>query len=75
MTQIKVFTKEDYEGGYDGTILSHLRPRRYMTGYSFEELMNYVRKELYWNDIKEEDITCFEIFNKQEHWTDYVERN
>lgn len=75
MNQIKVFTKEDLEGGYDGTILTHLRPRGYMTGYTFKQLLKYAREELYWADIKEEEITGFEIFNKEEHWTTYIERN
>lgn len=74
MIKIKVFTKEDVEGCYDGTILEHLRPRRYMNGYSFEQLMKYAKEELYWADIKEEDVVGFEIFNKEEHWTNYIER-
>ena len=74
MIKIKVFTKEDVDGGYDGTELSHLRPRRYMTGYTFEELMKYACEELYWQDIKEEDVVGFEIFDKKEHWTQYIER-
>ena len=74
MTQIKVFTKEDVDGGYDGTLLNHLRPRRYMTGYTFEDLMKYAKEELYWQDIKEDDVVGFEIFDKSEHWTDYIER-
>lgn len=74
MIKIKVFTKEDVEGGYDGTLLTHLRPRRYMTGYSFEQLMKYAKEELYWQDIKEEDVVGFEIFNKEEHWTQYIEK-
>ena len=75
MNQIKVFTKEDLEGGYDGTILTHLRPRSYMTGYTFKQLLKYAREELYWADIKEDEITGFEIFNKEEHWTNYIERD
>lgn len=74
MIQVKVYTKEDIENGYDGTLLNHLRPRRYMTSYSFKEMMKYAREELYWADIKEEDVSGFEIFNKSEHWTDYIKR-
>lgn len=74
MTQIKVYTKEDVEGCYDGTLLTHLRPRNYMTGYSFEQLLKYAKEELYWADINEEDVVGFEIFNKNEHWTNYIER-
>ena len=74
MIQIKVFTKEDVEGGYDGTLLRYLRPRRYMTGYTFNQLVKYTKEELDANDIKEEEITGFEIFDKNEHWTDFIER-
>lgn len=74
MIQIKVYTKEDIEECYDGTLLRYKRPRRYMTSYSFEQLMKYVKEELYWYDIKEEDVVAFEIFNKDEHWTEYIER-
>ena len=74
MQQIKVFTKEDIAGCYDGTLLNHLRPRRYMTAYTFEDLLKYARNELYWADIKEEDVVGFEIFNRKEHWTEYIER-
>lgn len=69
MTQIRVFTKEDHDGGYQGTILNHLRPRAYMTAYSFDQLVKYAKEELYWADINEEDVVEFEIFNKSEHWT------
>ena len=74
MIQIKVYTKEHVENGYDGTLLNHLRPRRYMCGYTFKQLMKYAHDELYWADIKEEDVVGFEIFDKKEHWTDYIER-
>ena len=74
MTQIKVFTREDVNGGYDGTLLRHLKPRSYMNGYSFKQLMKYAKEELYWEDIKEEDVVGFEIFNKYEHWTNYIEK-
>ena len=74
MTKIRVTTKEDAEYGYTGTVLTHLRPRRYMTGYSFNQLMDYIREELKCNDINPEEVICIEIFNKEEHWTDYIEK-
>ena len=74
MTQIKVFTKEDVEGGYNGTELRYLRPRRYMAGYSFEQLMKYTKEELEWTDIKQDDVVGFEVYNRNEHWTEYIER-
>lgn len=72
MIQIKVFTKEDTENGYDGTVLRNLKPRLYMCGYTFEQLIKYTKEELFWEDIKEEEITGFEIFNKNEQWCNYI---
>lgn len=76
MIKIKVFTKEDIEGGYNGTELSYLRPRRYMTGWSFEQLMKYTAEERKWQLFQEndEDVQGFEIFDKKEHWTIYIPR-
>lgn len=74
MIQIKVYTKEDLNGGYNGTIIRHKRPRAYMCAYSFKQLMKYVKEELYREDIKEEDVEEFEIFNKNEHWTNCIKR-
>lgn len=74
MTQVKVFTKEDSEFGYNGTILTHLRPRRNHTSYSFQDMMKYAKEELFWADISEEEVVGFEIFNKSEHWTTYIEK-
>lgn len=72
MIQIRVITKEDVEGGYKGTILRNLKPRRYMTSYTFQELMKYVKEELYWEDIQEDDVVEFEIFDKKGQWTDFI---
>ena len=74
MTKIRVFTKEDELCGYNGTELTHLRPRAYMTSYSFEALMDYAKEELYWADIPEDAVIGFEIYNKKEHWCDYISR-
>lgn len=48
--------------------LRHLRPRRYMCGYSFERMMKYIKEELYWEDIEENDVSVIEIENEREHW-------
>lgn len=74
MIKIRVITKEDIDGGYRGTELRNLKPRRYMCGLSFEQLLQYIKEELYWEDIKEDDVMEIEIFNKKEQWTDYVAR-
>ena len=75
MTKIKVYTKEDMEYGSTGTELRMLRPRTYMTSYSFEQLMKYTKEELYWADIKEEDVVGFTIYNKEQHWVQNIERS
>lgn len=75
MTKIKVYTKEDREYGSDGTELRMLKPRNYMTSYSFEQLMKYTKEELYWNDIEESDVIGFAIYNKEQHWIQNIERN
>lgn len=74
MNQIKVYTKESIEGGFRGVTLRYKRPRSYMCGYSFKELLKYVKEELYREDIKEEDVVLFEIFNKAQHWANYIEK-
>ena len=63
MLKIKVWTKE-------GRIveLRNLRPRSYMCGWRFEQLVNYTKDELYWKEIEVEDITQFEIVNETQHW-------
>ena len=58
MIKIKVFTKEDIEGGYNGTELSYLRPRRYMTGWSFEQLMKYTAEERKWQLFLDPNNLC-----------------
>lgn len=74
MTKIRIYTKEDQETGYYGTELRNLRPRRYMNGWSFSQLLKYIKEELYWEDINEDDVMTIEIFNKKEQWTNYVAR-
>ena len=75
MIQIKVYTQEDREQLTTGTTLRNLRPRRYMCGYTFEQLLKYTKEELYWEDIKEEDVVSFEIFDKENHWLQPIEKN
>jgi hypothetical protein len=72
--KIRVFTEQDVECGYNGTELINLHPRRYMTSYSFDRLMKYAKEELYWANIKQEDVVGFEIYCRREHWTQYISR-
>ena len=48
--------------------LRHLKPRRYMCGWSFKQLLKYVSKELEWEDIEKDSICAIAIINKKEHW-------
>ena len=73
MLKIRVITKEDIDGGFRGTELRNLKPRRYMTGWTFEQMVKYTKEELYWEDIKEEDVAYFEICQKGQ-WTQIIGR-
>ena len=60
MLKIKVWFKD--ENGEDNEeTLSNLRPRSYMTSWSFERLMKYIKEELYWKDIKENSVEVIEF--------------
>ena len=54
--------------------LRNLRPRRYMCGWSFEQLIKYIKEELYWNDIQEEDVLEIVIVNDKEQWVQNIRR-
>ena len=60
MLKIKVWFKD--ENGEDNEkTLSNLRPRSYMTSWSFEKLMKYIKEELYWNDIEQDSVDVIEF--------------
>lgn len=71
MIKIYVVTEENRKTYF--TEIHHKRPRAYMTGYSFEQLMKYVKEELYWQEIDENDVLGFEITNKN-CWTQSIMR-
>jgi hypothetical protein len=54
--------------------LRNLRPRRYMCGWSFEQLIKYIKEELHWNDIEEEDVIEIVIENEREQWIENIRR-
>jgi hypothetical protein len=54
--------------------LRNLRPRRYMCGWSFEQLIKYIKEELYWNDIQVEDVREIVIKNEREQWMQNIAR-
>ena len=61
---IKIYAITEENNRYYWTEIHHKRPRAYMTSYTFEQLLNYVKEELYWEDINEEDVLGFTISNK-----------
>lgn len=38
--------------------IRHKRPNKYMYAWSFKKLLNYIKEELYWQDIDESQITA-----------------
>ena len=75
MLKIKVWYK-DYETNEEGCskVLRNLKPRRYMCGWNFEQLMDYIKEELTWEDIKEELVEEIVIYNEKEHWQQVITR-
>lgn len=61
--KLNIWTKE-----LQKITLSNLKPRKYMLDWDFERRMNYIKEELYWEDIKEEDVEVIEIANEKSHW-------
>ena len=54
--------------------LRNLKPRRYMCGWDFQRCMKYIKEELYWEDIKEEQVEVIEFYNEKEHWLQVIEK-
>lgn len=55
-------------------ILRNLKPRRYMTGWNFDKLVNYIKEEIEWEDIQQESITEIVILNEKEQWQQVITR-
>ena len=74
MLKIKVCYKdENNETNWEE--IRHLKPRRYMCGYTFDQILKYAKEELYWLDINENDIYGFEIYSDKEHWIQPIYKN
>ena len=56
------------------TNLCNLKPRRYMCGWSFEQMIKYTKEELYWKDIDVESVSSFEIVCEKEHWVQSINK-
>lgn len=69
MLKVKVsyFNKEYQEQVYNHE-LRNLKPRRYMCSWSFDKMLNYIKEELYWDDIDINSVTSITIENEKEHW-------
>ena len=48
--------------------LIHLRPRRYMCGWSFDKLLKYISNELEWEDVEKDSVKVITFINEKEHW-------
>ena len=67
MLQVRVWSREREYQENSTTTLRYLRPRLYMSGWSFERVWKYVKEECYWNDIEKQDIICVEFFDTNLH--------
>ena len=72
--KIKVYYNDREYNQVGSRELRNLRPRRYMCGWSFEQLIKYIKEELDWNDIKEEDVREIVIENEKEQWVQNIAR-
>ena len=76
MIKLYVITKTFDERGlefYRHYEIHYKRPRRYMCGWNFEQMMKYAKSEIEWLDIDDnEEIVGFELTNKDEYWTQSI---
>ena len=54
--------------------LNNLKPRRYMTSWTWEQLIDYMQEELYFNGIEPNSIDEIIIFSKSEQWQEVIAR-
>lgn len=74
MMKIKVWHKNAKTNEEGCRVLRNLKPRRYMTSWSFNQLINYVKEELYWEDIEKDSVVEIVIFNEREQWQQVITR-
>ena len=72
MIKIKVWYEDD--GKYYSEELRNLKPRRYMCGWSFEQLLKYTKEELSWTSINVDSIMSFDIYSEDEHWCQNIRK-
>jgi hypothetical protein len=70
MLTISIWTKED--GSFYKSRIRNKHPRRYMTDWSFERLMSYIKDELEEDEVAPESVLGIDIDCKKEHWTHSV---
>lgn len=54
--------------------IENKKPRYYMTSWDFKRLLKYVEDELYWEEIKKDEVKTIMLYNKEEQWEYGVDR-
>lgn len=72
MIKIRVWYKDNDE--LASRTLRNLKPRRYMCGWDFVRCLYYIKDELYWEDIRPEQIESIEFYNEKEQWIQIIKR-
>lgn len=73
MNKLFIYTKDENNNISKKTI-NYKRPRDYMCGYTFSQMVEYAKSEFEWNEIEEKNIVAFSIENKKQHWQKYIAR-
>ena len=60
---IKIRAWYEEDGKYYTEELYNLSPRRYMTGWDFEKLLDYAKEELSWTTVDINSIVAFDIYS------------
>ena len=73
MIKVRVWYKDE-NGENSLRELRNLKPRRYMCGWDFKRCLKYIKEELYWADIKEEQVEVIEFYNEKEQWVQVIRK-
>lgn len=66
MLKVNVYYEE--EGEIIKEEVRNLRPRTYMTGWSFEKMVKYIKEECSWQGINVNKIEEIVLQNEREQW-------
>lgn len=72
MIKLRVWIKDEPVNGF--VELDYLRPRRYMCGYSFDQVYTYARHQIENYGLNRDQIIGFEFYNEREHWFELVKK-